>query len=659
MSEEDEKLRRVRFYGAHDLAAGWHAPRVVELATQFDPNNAPTNVMGILELHNVQQYLEHRLLPNSCTEEERDQLVARAPQIRSAVARFFTAVDSSNFTAIVAEVDHEFHGDLLDLLGRNKAFERCYSATALPALKAAGVHLGEMLASRSVVQAYDTEIRDELLTSPRGAEYLVHKYLEKDARGAIHLPRSFTSMDARNLLERYIDGEDANLNYVRLIANANDHAQAGIDAKLKLRAKRRSEELNTKIFDQNEGFKTGCEVGISDDQDEPVALEVDSSDGSVWRYTYSSRWLEETADNPSILNNFQHLFEFADRQVLLTLPSYPAHLGVMERVMGLTGHAEYKVGVAFRNVDTSSLLQTLMYRRFLESHDVDLEQVISWFFETYLVEEFGVSNFSFAPSGGGTSYLQKVRHLFAEMESVANQFGLFVENGELDRDLLTIGSDQVRYKEIPGLLEGKYVYSSEGQEIAGILHLLFSDQSRLNYIDKGLRAENAAGLLLKNQVAYGDFHEYQKANVDHLIRLGVLENTGKRVRFANVEQLLILGSLFNTQAANYYHLSKMGRAEVEAMVARGWVTRHSTLLTDAEGDYFNYFLNRVGFSDGPNLRNRYLHGSQAGADGEGAHFKTYLVALRLILALVIKMNDDLCISAVENSNSDDAGQGVA
>lgn len=657
MSEDDEKLRRVRFYGAHDLAAGWHAPRVVELAAQFDPNHVPTNVVDILELHNVQQYLEHRLLPISCTEKERDQLVARAPQIRSAVARFFSTVDSSNFAAIVADVDHEYHGDLLDLLGRNKAFERCDSATALLALKKAGVHLGEMLASRNLVQAYDGDMRDELLASPRGAEYLVRKYLEKDARGATHLPQSFTPIDARNLLERYIDSEDANLNYVRLIANANDHAQAGIDAKLKLRAKRRADALNAKIFDGNEGYKTGCEVSISDDQVEPVVLEVDSSDGSVWRYTYSSRWLEETSDNPSIFNNFQHLFEFADRHVLLTLPSYPARLGVMERTMGLTGSTEYKVGAAFQAVDMSSLLQTFMYLRFLESHDVVLEQVISWFFQTCLVEEFGISNFSFTPSSGGTSYLQKVRHLFAEMESVANQFGLFVENGELDRDLLTIGSEQVRYKEIPSLLDGKYLYPSEGQEIAGILHLLFSDHSMLNYIDERLQADNAAGLLVKNQVAYEDLHDSQKSNIDHLIQIGILENTGARVQFANLEQVLILRSLFDTQAANYYHLSKKGRTEAEAMVARGWVTRRSSLLTEAEGDYFNYFLNRVGFSNGPNLRNRYLHGSQASADSDDAHFNTYITALRLTVALVIKINDDLCLLAAENSDSEDLSEG--
>ncbi|TFC35314.1 hypothetical protein [Cryobacterium sp. TMT2-42-4] len=652
MKEEDDEPRRVRFYGVHDLAAGWYSPRVAEIAVEFDPENPPTNIVDVLELHNVQQYLEHGSIPSTHTDEERHRLVALVPQIRSAVARFFTGIDSSNFAAIVAEVDYEYHRDLLDLLGRNKVFARCKSEIALQSLKAAGVHLGELLASRSLVQAYDTELRDELLVSPRGAEYLVRKYLEKDARGEVHLPRSFTSMDARILLARYIDADEANLNYVRLIATARDNAQAGIDAKLRLRAKRRSEVLNAEIFARNEGYKTGSEVSISDVQDEPIVLEVDTSDGSVWRYTYGGRWLEDTIDNPSILNNFQHLFEFGDRQVLLTLPSYPAGLGVMERTVGLTGNAEYKVGSAFRTVNSRSMVQTLMYRQFLESHDIDLEQVISWFCGTYLLEEFGISEFSFIPSAGGSSYLQKVRHLFAEMESLANQFGLFVENGELDRDLLTIGADQIRYKEIPSLLKGKYVYPSEGSEIASILNLLFSDQSTLTYIDETLRADNAARLLLENQLTYTDFHHYQKASVDHLNKLGVLQDTGARVQFVSGEQLLILAALFNTQAANYYHLSEAGRAEADSMAEKGWVVRRSSLLTVAEGDYFNYFLNMVGFSNGPNLRNRYLHGVQAGGENDDAHFKAYVVALRLTVAFVIKMNDDLCLSEAESSDSE-------
>lgn len=501
-----------------------------------------------------------------------------------------------------------------------------------------------MLANKRLVDAYDRGLRDEFLASAQAAEFLIRKYLEKRSGRAIHLPPSFTPADSRGLLERYIDSEDANLNYVRLVAEAKDHALAGIDAKLRLRARRRAELLNSELFTEGQGFKTGVDLSIADEQEEPVLAEVDDSEGWVQRFTYGRRWLEQTLDFPSVMNNFQHLFEFVDHHVLLSFPAYPAALGVMERVMGLTGVAEYKVGSAFRQVDSSSLLQTHMYRLFLASHKIELEDVIAWFCGTYLVDEFGAQNFSFYPSAAGASNLQKVRHLFAEMESVVKQFSLFAENGELDRELLTLGSDQVRYKEIPSLLEGKYVYSSGVQEIENILHLLFSDQSPLTYIDESLKGDNGASLLASNQIAYATFNDYQKPYIDSLIEVGVLVDLGHRIHFANAEQLLVLVALFRTKAASYYHLSAAGRTAVDEMVEWGWVVRQSSLLTEAEADYFNYMLNRVDFSNGPNLRNRYQHGSQAGFD-DNEHFNSYIIALRLMVAIIIKINDEFTLAA--------------
>lgn len=644
---EDAAQRRVRFFGLGDLAIGWYVPRVVELAEQFDPKDVSTSVDDILELHNVQQYLEHGILPETYTQEERDQVTARVPQIRGAVARFFSVIDETNFETTVAGASREYHVDLLDLLGRYKAFERCDSGIVLPALTAAGVNLREMLENKKLVLAYDPEIRDLLRASPQGAEYLIQEYLQDDALGEVHLPPSFAPADCRELLERYIDSGDANPNYVGLIATSRDNSKIGIDVKLRLRAKRRRDEIVAALFSEGEGFRFGYEVSISETQDEPFLTEVDTSQGRLARHTYSSRWLEETQDSPSILNNFIHLFKFIDRQALLVLPSYPAQLGVMERFIGTPGKTEYKTGAAFNDIDKTTLLQTRLYCGYLESKGIGLERVISWFFETYVLDEFEASNFSFTPSDGGTSYLQRVRHLFAEMESVASQFALFVKDGELDRDLLAMGSEQVRYREIPSLLDGKYVYSSGEEEIRRVLYLLFSDQSGLCYINDEIRADSGSGLFIEKNVTYADFHEYQRPSVDYLISLGIVENTGARVQLANMQQFRVLAALFYVEAASYYRLSGAERAEVDVMVAKGWVSRRSSLPTDAEAKYFNYFLNVVDFSNGFNLRNSYLHGSQVNADGEAAHFRVYITALRLIVALVIKMNDDFCLSANE------------
>lgn len=645
MSHEEAPERRVRFFGIHDLAVGWFVERVAELVERFDPEDSPTDIVDIIELYNVQQYLENDLLPRTYSDAARIRSKGRLPQIRSVVARFFSSIDDANCPKIIANIDHDYRADLIELLGRNNAFLRCRADAMLPALDKTGVLLGEMLASKKLVEAYGDAIRIRLLANSQNAEFLVRKHLERDARGETHFPASFTLADARQLLESYVDSPDANPNYLGLIETAQINPTTGIDAKLKLRAKRRKAEMTEKFFAENTGLRMGCEVGLSDTQDEAVQCILDESDGLVTRFTYSNRWLAQTCDYPSVLNNFQHLFQFADWQVLLTLPSYPSQLGVFERHMRTTGKTDYQVGAGFQAMDRSSLLQTRLYYDYLRTEDIDLERVLSWFFEDYVVQEFGAWGFSFTPSDRDSAYLQRVRHLFAEMESVTRQFSLFVENGELDRDLLAITSDAVRYRDVPSLVTGKYVYHSANNEIAAILHALFSDQSTLTYINEGKKADDAVSLLTEHQIAYEDLLDYQKPTIDFLIERGLLVNTGTRVRIVSADQVLILKSLFTSQAVSYYHLSDTARAQADAMVARGWLIRHTSLLSEAEASYFNYFLNKVEFSNGPELRNKYLHGAQANDEGEDRHFHTYITALRLTVALVIKMNDDFCLAA--------------
>ena len=625
---------------------GHFVDRAAEIAEKFSPADPPMNAMDIIELHNVQQYVERGFLPHAYTEVQRQHAQALVAQARSAVARFFSSVNDSNVAALISGVDYGYHSDLLELLGRNKAFDRCHASEMLLALEACRVRFGDLLTSRKLVTAYDTEIRDALLASPRNGEHVIRKYLHSDNQQPVHLPPSFTPADARDLLDRYLDSPDPHLNYVGLIETARDDERAGVDPMLKLKARRRKTEISKEFFSENTTatLKLGCEIAISDDQDEPVTVE---RDGYMYSFSYSRSWLDETTDHPSVLNNVQHLFEFADGHVLLKLPAYTSGMEVLERHVGMRGKDDYHYGMAFQSADLNSLLQTRMLLHVLRAREIELEDVIAWFFNDYLDEEFAASNFRFSPSGTSSTYLERVRHLFAEMESVATQFSLYVQNGEIDRELLPLLSELIRYRTLPTLLEGRYIYPTEHPEIVGILHTLFSDQSLMNYINDDLQAHNAAALLVGTQVAYGDFHEYQQEIVDQLIDLGVLENTGTRVTVASMRQVLILNSLFKTEAESYYRLSKDSRAEVDAMIEKGWLTRTSTLLSEPEAKYFNYFLNNLDFSNGPKLRNKYQHGRQDDGDGEDAHFHTYVTVLRLVLALMIKINDDFCLAAIE------------
>jgi hypothetical protein len=638
---------RVKFYGLKDQGTYFHAEQAVKVLERYDPSATALSVSDVLQLYNTQLFVEHSVFPASCTDKERETYQALIPKLRTTVGRFFSTIRDETLASVVVDVEYQYHSDLLELFARHKVYDRCSAATVLSALEQTNIGVGAMLTNQRLVQCYDQDVRTRLISDPRNAECLIGKYLDKDAQHPVYLPASFTDADARALLDSYLDYDDANPNFIRLIVTARPTQENRIDAKLKLKAKRKHDAWTEEFFRNNAGMQSGSIVSISDTQADPVTL---SQNGLIAKFSYSRRWLEEHLDSPTVLNNFLYLFEFADHRMLLTLPSFQADLGVHERFMGVTGKTDYRSGIVFRFKDESSFLQTALYTQFLQTRDIELESVIAWFFAEYLKKEFGATNFTFIPSSKTSSYLEKARHLFSEMESVIKQFSLFAQNGELDTDLLTITSDPVVYKKISSLLAGKYVYpDNDNQQIQAILYLLFSDQSGLTYINDNLRATNGAQLLFDNQVAYDDFYSYQKPSIDYLLDLGVLENADARVQLADIGQFRILQTLFHAEAASYYHYPAQSRLCIDDMVAKGWLVREDSLLTHTEGSYFNYYLNQSEFSDGPDLRNKYLHGTQAGGDDERLHFSTYITALKLLIALVIKMNDEFWLRDEEGN----------
>lgn len=653
-TDETPAPRRLRYLGVNDLATFHLADRAVEILEQFDASSTAYDVGDVLDLHNAQRYVADGIFPSALSAEHRAASEASLPAVRKTVALFFTSISDANIGTLISDLDYEHQEDLLNLCAQFGVFDRCTAAVVLPALEGAGIATGQLLHSKKFVLAYDAELRSQLLADPRNAEHLVRRYLEERRSDAheIHLPPSLTSADANALLDSYLDIETANPNFVQLIATAPLTKAVGIDAKLKLKAKRTHEDWTTEFFKENTGIKTGCEVSISSEQTEPFEVELD---GMVAKFTYGLDWLKENIDYPTILNNFIYLFEFCNRHMQLTLPSYRSELGVFERFLTTKGKGAYLTGASFTVKHQSSFLQIAMYGGFLGTKDIDLETVLAWLFSDYLRDEFAAANFYFTPSTKTATYLERSRHLFSEMESVAKQFALYVADGELDTELLAMGGDKVRYSDLPSLLDGKYAYVNEGnQDIQNIQNLLFSDQTGLGYIHGGSEGATAAELLTSTEVAYTDFADHQLRQIDYLISLGVLENTGERVQIADAEQFGVLKALNNYEAASYSHFSTNGQKRIDDMVGKGWLIRRGSLLSTAEASYFNYYLNNLEFTGGPALRNKYLHGSRANPNDEDEHRNTYVIAMRLLIALVIKINDDFELHQAQTGASPDS-----
>lgn len=639
---EDEELmgEKVKYYGPRDLATAFYISSVIELLENFDENKTGYTINDILELYNVYLYVDNLVLPKDIGDKKLNEYIALKPKLLKAIGLFFSRINENNVFEIVKDVKFDYHEDLLKMLSEHKCYDKITSNIMLQTLSSSKVAMSSILANKQIVKQYNQDIRTLILSDIKNAECIIQKYFEKNERQDIHLPQSLTKEDVGDLLERYINSADANPNYLQLIARSRPIPGAGIDDKIKLLAKQRYAEWNDNFFKENKGsLLFATEITLSDTQKEAVDI---SRDGQTTRFTYSKKWLKENSDNLSVLSNFIRIFPIANKYMLLTLPSYSSQLGIFERFMKVTGREEYPEGAHFQFIDQSTFGQVMMYEQFLRSEGKELENIIAWYFNDYLKDTFSADGFSYVASSTGATYLERCEYVFSAMDSVIKQFKLYAENGNINQELLAITSKSPDYKEIPSQLSDKYVYATESPEIFEVIHYLFSDQSRLTYINDTLQDKDLASLLTNYEVKYHDFHNYQKQSLDKLIAWGIIKKAPKRLVFKNKRQILILKNLFQMEALSYHRHSTESKAEIDAMVSRGWLVKEGSLLTKPEADYFSYYLNQKEFSSGHDLRNIYMHGAMSKEDkaDEEKHYKTYIIALRLLIALIIKIDDD-------------------
>ena len=84
------------------------------------------------------------------------------------------------------------------------------------------------------------------------------------------------------------------------------------------------------------------------------------------------------------------------------------------------------------------------------------------------------------------------------------------------------------------------------------------------------------------------------------------------------------------------------------MISTGDLRLGSTLFTEPEQAYLNYILNKAEFSNGLDLRNKYIHSTYSKKEDEQ---KTdYITLLKLMVLIVTKINDEFCTLNFERAS---------
>lgn len=641
---DSDDILRVKYYSVNDISAGFYIERIEHIIRTFVVEAERTDINEIIELHNIQQFFKNKIHSKYWSEQQLNDYRSTVESFSKVIGKYFSKINIDAMESIFESVNYNYRNDFWKLIEKYKIYERISVDIFRNITQNEHFILNDVLECKNLVKNYSSEVITYMDENPLCAEILLSYYLEKHDTDIepLYFPSGLTNEKKILILDNYISSDSANSNYIKLIFKSNSTNNLCLLDRLKLKAKRKYDEQMKTLFKDGSGFEYGVKVSFSDKQDEEQKFEMGLN--RILSVSYSTKWIIENLDYPTLLNNFIYLFGYTDMQFRSLHVRRESQMGIFEKTLGVKGKKEYHTGIAFEQMQMLAELQMVGYSNELEKNNVYLEDIIKWFFCNYLKDEFNVKGFNFNVSSREASYLEKCRNIAAEMDSVLKQFKLWCENGEVDNELLHMSTEHMFIKDIPSMIDNKYIYPC-GDDYQMATHLLFSDQSIIYYIPELSENYDSFYNLLENQDVYYDmFQEYQMSSINWLLKHDIIK-LGKEKKITPYrEKVKILNELYeqNVVCWNYMKRYQNVIAELKKI---GMVQFSSSLFSKPEQDYYNYLFNKSEFDNGLDIRNSYSHGTQRVNEKQNRH--DYYVFLRIMVLIIIKINEEFCLKYSE------------
>lgn len=629
-SESD--LDRVHFYSERDLATPFEVDKILNRLRSINPYGNITDLNDVMELWNIHQYSKKKLLPAKLEETDEEYLNDVTNKLQGIIVQSMSKWPKENFEVEYKKLLYDYQHNFWKVIVETNTYKLFSKIDLMNCIEESSNYaLRSILIEKDIVKYLDKELATFLKESIHAVEVLLENYSvsisPKD--GKVCLPSALKMSDREEMIIKYINSPKRNLNYLRIISTLKNDNYLTISDRTRLLCKRAEYEDNNKVL--REGQSSSYQIGFKVDYKEVNPIIEITNDG----VTYNLGCLKDI-DATGILFLFKYIFGYIDLYGTIPFTSLE-HEDTIYDIFGLRGVSCYRTTPLFYKKNKIAQMQLIAIEKGLELYGQEFESIllsiIEWINVTYSI------NIRFSTPSEKGSVLSKIRHLFAEMDSLIKQYQLYVEDGCIDYELLGMTSSPLGLNQIKSALypSPKYVnIHSDSSEVKWFQKLLSSDNS--TFSKEGKSGHES----LYTQIKHGNRIEleysFQQDHINKLIEKGIinLSSTGE-YEVTTVGELLNI--LYHKEFVMIDRLPIEISKTLPTIEAFGWIEYSSTLLHIKEANYFNYWLNKKDFSNGYDLRNRYMHGVQT---LEEKHIESdYRIAKKLFILLLLKIIDDL------------------
>lgn len=659
---------KVKFYGNSDLSSIVFFPRIKKIVDRFlEGSLTLSSIQEAIEIRNIVQYIDNETFSLDWTSEYICQVKNARLGLSQLGSQYFGKAKPEEILATMSKLNYDFLDNFFEIYAEFKYGDRISEIEFMKEFAKMNTSIRHLLKSRYFVKCYHESIKEYILTDATNIELLISN-ITKTSEKNLYFPENISTEEWSTLLDEYIDNPFVNLNYLRLlenqIRNLDGKKYFNVTPKQRVRIKKITQQINEIIINNNSGLVLTLAVYLQRDAYEeavnqekkqmPIKEAIDRSiinniiaakDSVIPQINCSmSALIDKTKiDNAhsfvDLLSYFCKDFNFFTENLILNLPSYPdKEMGIISQNVGFKTNNFYNCGNIFiaKNKLAIMKMQTISY--VLNSWNLDVSDLICWFFTDYSSKQYGVSWLSINFPHKNESIDNRTSIFFKIEESIRKQYQIFTEENEINSDLFN-ETPTPQIGNLKSLFPRKYAYLADNDYAKNILFQVFNEQVKINSKGEENKECSLFEALSKYVISISDFPESQRTRIQKLIDINILEENESILRFKKQTEINLLHEIYLFGATSYIHATIEEKNNLMSLEKSGLIIFSNNFFTKKESDYMNFILNNKVFDNSLAIRNRYQHGSP-----NYPNPKQYVaendISLLILMIYVIKINDE-------------------
>lgn len=623
----ETSVEKIKYYDSSDLAYGYMIERAIKFVEQYGESPNFNNINLVLAAYNV--YL---LLTKAKLKAPYHHYSYIAKTYIKLCNIYFSNLTNDNIICSHNIPLQEYQEDFWQLFNNTKLYYSINNKIIKLLLNKLTPSLITILKHPQIVSTYSREITCYIVKNNYSILFILDYYFtyNKESTKKFSLPKELTAKMILWFINKQLSSNNISPQYLRLIENSTNNNLI-IPDKMKVKAKRCRKQIESKILSTNSSMISNMKIVFKNTN---KLIEINFQPPNL-TIILDKSWIDENNQNNYLFANLFIFHFICDINYRAKFIAHKTHATTLEEIFEKPlGINDYFQSLNSRIQEDLVHLFITNYNRALLVQNKRIEDLLEWFYTKYLAEEFNIYNFTFNSSTNNSTFLEKCRNLCSEIDSILKQYKLYFENNEIDRDLLEINSKPLLFSELKSYDKNKYAYITD-TKYCNSMHWLFSDQSELNLIPKLININETfiIKLLDKNSDLFlSDFDDIQQNIIKKLHHQQIIILNSKNQLIPNRLIIKALNDFYeNDCICNKVYQKYLNSLNVH-------LDYKNSLFSDSEVDYLNFIMNKKQFSNGYDLRNKYIHGTQS--INKDMHSYDYYLLLMIHCFIALKIYDE-------------------